>query len=93
MRRSIHTDPGWVAFAEELGRNIQRERLARGLSQELIAHTVGLSRYTYQKYEKGESKPGTPANPSLQTVLAITQAIGIPLASVLPEGIPDLRAK
>jgi hypothetical protein len=44
-------------FVAELGRNLQRERLARGMSQEHLAYASGLSWYTYQKYEKGESRP------------------------------------
>ncbi len=31
-----------------------------------MAYRAGLTRYTYQKYEKGESRPGHPANPTLQ---------------------------
>jgi len=27
------------------------------------AHAAGISTYTYQKFEKGESRPGTPMNP------------------------------
>ncbi|WP_308472287.1 helix-turn-helix transcriptional regulator, partial [Microbacterium sp. JAI119] len=36
-----------------------RER--SGLSREDVAYRSGLTRYTYQKYEKGESRPGSPA--------------------------------
>ena len=52
-----------------------------------------LSRYTYQKFEKGESKPGTPANPSLHNIMAIAQVPNITLDELLPAEWPDLRAK
>ena len=52
---------------------MQRLREARGLSQERVAYDSGMSRYTYQKFEKGESMPGTPANPSLRNVMAIAR--------------------
>ena len=93
MQRATDHDPNWAAFVAELGRNLQRERLARGLSQEKIAYAAGLSRYTYQKYEKGESRPGTPANPSLRVLLAIAQALGVTTATLLPEDVPDLAAR
>ena len=46
------------ALADRL-RNLQEKS---GLSQESVAHQAGISTYTYQKFEKGESKPGTPMN-------------------------------
>lgn len=53
----------WAAYARTLGTSIQRARLERGLSQEQVAYAAGLSRYTFQKFEKGESMPDTPARP------------------------------
>ena len=52
-----------------------------------------MSRYTYQKFEKGESMPGTPANPSLRNVMAIAQVLGVTLDELLPRPWPDLHAK
>lgn len=74
----------------ELGVNIQRAREASGLSQEDVAYAAGLSRYTFQKFEKGESAPGTPANPSLHNVMAIAQVLGVGLEGLLPGEWPDL---
>ncbi len=51
---------------------------------------AGISRYTYQKFEKGESRPGTSANPSLQNVLALSQVFGVPIEELLPSTPPDL---
>jgi transcriptional regulator with XRE-family HTH domain len=77
-------------FARELGLNLQRLRLERGLSQERLAHLAGLSAYTVQKFEKGESKPGTPMNPRLFTLLALMQVLGVSLEHLLPGDAPDL---
>ncbi len=82
----------WDAFASALGTRIQRARVERGLTQEEVAYAAGLSRYNFQKFEKGESMPGTPANPSLRNIMAIAQVLEIPLERLLPELWPDLRA-
>lgn len=76
-----------------MGGNLQRHRLERGYSQERVAYEAGLSRYTYQKLEKGESRPGDPANPRLQTLLAIAQVLGVELTDLLPPKTPDLTAR
>ena len=52
------------------------------MNQEAVAHTASISTFTYQKFEKGESKPGTPMNPRLRTLLA--------LADVLEVGVGEL---
>lgn len=82
----------WTDFARALGTNIQRERMALGLSQEYVAYAAGLSRYTFQKFEKGESAPGMPANPSLRNIMAIAQVLGLTLNELIPSSWPDLRA-
>ena len=58
-----------------LGLRLRRARIARGLSQEASAHAAGISTYTYQKFEKGESRPGTPMNPRLRTLIALATAL------------------
>jgi transcriptional regulator with XRE-family HTH domain len=58
-----------------------------------VAYRARLSRYTYQKYEKGESRPGTPANPSVRSLMAISQALGLELEDLLPDDRPDLTAR
>jgi len=83
-------DNSWDAYARELGLNLQRARTARGLSQERVAHLAGIAAFTYQKYEKGESRPGTPMNPQLITLVSLSQVLGVPLAELLPDLEPDL---
>jgi transcriptional regulator with XRE-family HTH domain len=86
-------DEAWVAYAAELATNLRRLRMARGLSQEHVAYRAGLTRFTYQKYEKGESRPGSGANPTLRTLLALAQTLEASLAELLPAEAPDLRLR
>ena len=88
--RHGRSDSSWDAFARELGLNLARARSARGLSQERVAHIADISSYTYQKYEKGESRPGTPLNPQLKTLVALSQTLDVPLVELLPSWSPDL---
>ena len=82
MGQANRTDEDWWRYARALGLKLQRARLAKGMSQEAVAHAAGISTFTYQKFEKGESKPGTPMNPRLRTLLA--------LADVLEVGVGEL---
>lgn len=91
--RSTEVERLWRAYANELATNLQRARQERGLSQEEVASRAGVTRYTYQKYEKGESKPGAPANPTIRTALALSQVLDVPLIDLLPQPVPDLRAR
>ncbi|RWR16197.1 XRE family transcriptional regulator [Microbacterium enclense] len=93
MPRTPSSSDSWESFSLHLGSRIQRERVARGLSQERVAYQAGLSRYTYQKLEKGESRPGMPANPTVKTLLAIAQVLDLTLAELLPRDVPDLTAR
>lgn len=93
MRSASSSSPEWDDYARAIGTNIQRQRVARGYSQDRVAYEANLSRYTYQKLEKGESRPGTPANPTVRTLLAVAQVLGIGLAEILPEGVPDLTLR
>ena len=68
-------DEQWWLIARQLGVQLQRARIARGLSQEALAHAAGISTYTYQKFEKGESRSGTPMNPRLRTLIALAAAL------------------
>lgn len=81
---------GWDEYARAIGANLLKAREARGLSQERVAHAADLSSYTYQKFEKGESRPGSPMNPRLISLLALCQVLDIDLVDLLPPEVPDL---
>jgi transcriptional regulator with XRE-family HTH domain len=92
MSQEPINDDDWRAFAVVLGVELHRVRIARRLTQEDLAYAAGLSRYTYQKLEKGESRPGTPANPSLRNVIALAQVLDVSLEDLVRlDGLPSHR--
>lgn len=92
-KRTRPEDAAWSDYANQLATNLRKLRANTGLSQEDVAYRSGLTRYTCQKYEKGESKPGTPANPTIRTLLAMSQTLGVNLTDILPPAAPDLRLR
>jgi transcriptional regulator with XRE-family HTH domain len=85
LRRSA---PTWEEYGREVGVQLQRARERKGLSQERTAHLAGIAGYTYQKFEKGESRPGTPLNPRLSTLLSLCQVLEVRLEDLLPDPKP-----
>lgn len=81
---SSNTDP-WESYARELGIRLQQERVEKGLSQERLAVAAGIAAFTYRKLEKGESNPGSPANPRLRTLVALAEVLEIPVTRLLPD--------
>lgn len=82
--------PSKEEFSRAIGVSLQRLRLERGYSQEKLAHMAGIAAYTYQKFEKGESKPGTPMNPRLFTLMALAEVLDVQLTDLIPTNWPDL---
>jgi transcriptional regulator with XRE-family HTH domain len=80
--------PTWDEFGREIGVRLQRARERKGLSQERTAHLAGIAGYTYQKFEKGESRPGTPLNPRLSTLLSLCEVLDLHLEDLVPEPGP-----
>lgn len=75
----------WDAFMREVGIRLQRARHAAGLTQEEAAYTSGLTRSHYQQLEQGRSRPGVAANPSLRTLVALSETLGVPVSDLLGE--------
>lgn len=92
-RRDEQIDAEWRDYSQRVATSLRSARAHAGLSQEDVAYRAGLTRYTYQKYEKGESRPGSPINPTVRTMLAISQVLGVPLDALLPTPVPDLRSR
>lgn len=94
-RVDSHDSPdAWSDYVGRLGIALARARAARGLSQERLAHAAGLSTFTYRKLEKGESNPGTPANPRLRTLVSLAEVLEVPVSELLPpdaEGVAPGR--
>lgn len=71
------------AYSRNLAQRLRALRYERDLSQETVAQRAGISAYTYQKFEKGESKPGTPMNPRLFTLLSLAAVFDIDVSDLL----------
>lgn len=80
----------WDRYVAELGLQLRRARAAKGISQEHAAHAAGISVFTYRKLEKGESNPGTPANPRLRTLVSLAVVLGVNLSDLLPDELPEV---
>lgn len=76
-----------------LGLELQKRRLALGLTQEQVAYASGVTRSHYQSLERGLSRPDAPANPTLLTMVAISRVLQTELAALLPPGAPDMRVR
>lgn len=92
-RRTERIDAEWSAYSQRFATSLRSARQRAGLSQEDVAYRAGLTRYTYQKYEKGESRPGSPANPTLRTILALSQVLETAVTNLIPADPPDLRTR
>ena len=73
-----------MSFAREFGIRLHRARIEAALTQEELAHAAGLTRSHYQQLEKGLSRPGVPANPSLRTIVGLAEVLGVPLEALVP---------
>jgi transcriptional regulator with XRE-family HTH domain len=89
MSRQRRGEPTWEEYGREIGVRLQRARERHGLSQERTAHLAGIASYTYQKFEKGESRPGSPLNPRLSTLLALCRVLELRLEDLLPDPPPS----
>ena len=78
------TPDAWDHYTVTLGVALARARAVRGLSQEQVASAAGIAAFSYRKLEKGESNPGTPANPRLRTLVALARVLGVPVAALRP---------
>lgn len=92
VRARSQADAGFVSkspveqlLSQRLGTRIARLRVAREFSQESLAQQVGISTNHLQLLESGLSdrKKGTPANPRLSTLVALSEALDVPLAELL----------
>jgi transcriptional regulator with XRE-family HTH domain len=59
------------------GKKIRQLRLKAGLSQEDLAHQVGLTAHTIWRLENDPS-----VNPRLETLRAVAKALGVPLSEI-----------
>ena len=78
MPRDLPEDDDWLLRERRrIGQCIRDARIDRDLTQERVFLAVPLTRSFYQEIEAGQ------ANPSLETLLRIARAIGVPIADLL----------
>jgi len=82
----------WASFVRDLGIELNRRRTSAGLSQERVAHAAGLTRGYYQQLERGSSRSGRIANPTIQTLIALAQVLNSRVEDLLPPDPPDMTA-
>ena len=63
--------------AKQLGKRLKQFRLARQLSQAVLAQRAGLSREYVLRLEAGDQ------DPSLSTITALAKALGVPVTALL----------
>lgn len=66
-----------MGWEQVVGRNIRRLRLERGLSQEEVAHRVGIVSSYFGEIERGRR------NPTLRVLGGIADALNVPLPRLL----------
>ena len=67
------------SFSIRFARVLQQARLARGLSQEDLAHLAGLHRTYVGLIERGRRKP------TIEVGHALATALGVPLSGLIRE--------
>ena len=75
--------PSLAEYSVLLGYRLRDLRRERGLSQESVARQADIALYTYQKFEKGESRPGSPMNPTLQTLMSLAWVFDLDVSELL----------
>ncbi|WP_328439397.1 helix-turn-helix domain-containing protein [Streptomyces sp. NBC_00444] len=74
MSDHLPDDDEWLRHERQrIGRSIRVAREDHNLTQEQVSLAVPLNRSHYQQIESGE------ANPTLNTLLRIARAIGVPV--------------
>lgn len=79
MAVPLKADPRSVSPVDrQIGNRMRARRLEIGMSQELLAHRIGVTFQQVQKYEKGINRV------SARTLLAIAEALEVPMSDLMP---------
>lgn len=73
----------YTQYARRLAFRLRNLRIQSGLTQTQVAQRAHISAYTYRKFERGESRPGTPMNPKLSTLISLAAVFGVRLGDLL----------
>ena len=66
-----------MVSAETVGHILQKYRIERGMSQELLSGLAGIDRTHYSKIERGLRSP------TLDTLFKIAHALGVPPSEIV----------
>ncbi|MFF4576939.1 helix-turn-helix domain-containing protein [Streptomyces sp. NPDC001373] len=77
--RSVPPPPHVIARRKRVGDTIRAARLKRNWTQEAFALHAGIDRASYIRIEQGQ------ASPLLDTLIIISEALGVPLADLVRE--------
>ncbi len=92
LMSKLRDSEAWAEYARELGDVLYSVRRDRQMSQEGVAYASGLSRYTYQRLERGLDSQGETANPTLTTLVSIANALDVGVEDILPaRDLPELQ--
>ncbi|WP_075724937.1 helix-turn-helix domain-containing protein [Corynebacterium aquilae] len=72
------------SYGYAFGVRLKKLRLMRELTQEELATKSGLSRNMIVNYERNLSREEKPANPTLDRIYRLAQALQVPVAVLLP---------
>ncbi|MDR7328642.1 helix-turn-helix domain-containing protein [Corynebacterium guangdongense] len=75
----------WPRYGYTLAVNLRALRLARGLTQEKLAHLAGMSRSAISNLERNESNQARSADPTMSTIYRLSAALQVTPAELLPE--------
>ena len=87
MSATEEPDSGPGALSSQVGYRIRRLRTASGVSLGSLATAARLGKGTLSELERGLR------NPTLDTLFAITTALGVPLGAVLADSDPDAASE
>lgn len=81
----------WEEIAARFGRRVRELREDRGLTQEQLAHLVGMSRNQIQNIENSRNnnrdaegnRIGGTANPRLETIWALARALDVEVTQLV----------
>lgn len=77
-------DADWTSFGLQLACNLRTLRQLRGLTQEKLAESSGVSRNQISNLERNENTSGKAADPSLSTLYRLARALEVPPVALLP---------
>ena len=81
MRRNTETEH--QAIDQQIGQNLKRLRIERGLSQVALAKAVGITFQQVQKYERGKNRIGG------SRFVVLSRVLGVPIIDFFADSVRE----